>query len=59
MVHTTLITLHAGAGLLAFVAGCLAIQRPSFLDTYFRSLVACIAFLVRVVAVDWSGPGAG
>lgn len=55
MVHTTLITLHAGTGLLAFVAGCLAIQRRTHLDTYVWSLAACIAFVVAAVAVDWSG----
>jgi hypothetical protein len=59
MWHTALITLHAAGGSLAFAAGYLAIRRPSYLDTYFWSLVACIAFLVAVVAVDWSGLGAG
>ena len=55
MWHSALITLHALSGLLAFVAGCLALLRRSYLDTYFYSLVACIAFLVAVVAVDWAG----
>jgi hypothetical protein len=55
MWHSTLVTLHALGGLLALVAGVLALRRPSYLDTYFWSLVACIAFLVAVVAVDWDG----
>jgi hypothetical protein len=49
-----LVTLHAASGLLAFVAGCLALRRPSHLDTYFWSLVACIALVVAVVAIDWN-----
>jgi hypothetical protein len=59
MWHSALVTLHALGGLLALVAGCLALRRPSYLDTYFWSLVACIAFLVAVVAVDWNGLEAG
>jgi hypothetical protein len=59
MSHSTLVTLHALGGLLALVAGGLALRRPSYLDTYFWSLVACIAFLVAVVAVDWNGLDTG
>jgi len=55
MWHSALVTLHAAGGALAFVAGCLALRRPSYLDAYFWSLVACIASAVAVVAVDWSG----
>jgi hypothetical protein len=43
MSHSALVTLHALGGLLALVAGCLALRRPSYLNTYFWSLVACIA----------------
>jgi hypothetical protein len=55
MWHSALVSLHAVGGLLAFVAGCLALRRPSYLDTYFWSLVGCVAFLVAAVGVDWSG----
>jgi hypothetical protein len=54
MWRSVLVTLHAASGLLAFVAGCLALRRPSHLDTYFWSLVACIALVVAVVAIDWN-----
>jgi hypothetical protein len=55
MWHSALVTLHALSGLLALVAGWLALRRPSYLDIYFWSLVACIVFVVAVVAVDWGG----
>jgi hypothetical protein len=54
MWRSVLVTLHAASGLRAFVAGCLALRRPSHLDTYFWSLVACIALVVAVVAIDWN-----
>jgi hypothetical protein len=59
MWHSALVSLHAVGGLLALVAGSLALRRPSNLDTYFWSLVACIAFAVAAVAADWSALEAG
>lgn len=52
--HPALITIHAGAGLVALFAGAAALRRRAAFAWYFWSLVACIGFLAAVVAYDWS-----
>lgn len=55
MWRTVFITLHAAAGVIAFVAGCLALRWRGYLSAYFWSLIAMVGFLAVVVAVDWAG----
>lgn len=52
--HTALIALHAGAGVLAFGAGCLALARGTHLTVYLAALAICIASVVAAVALGWS-----
>jgi hypothetical protein len=59
MLHAGLITIHAGSGLIALVAGGLAVGRTRYLPVYFWSLVACILALAAVVASDWSSLDVG
>jgi len=53
VLHATLIALHAAAGLIAVVAGGLAIRRRRPFKLYFYSLEICLSALVAVIAVDW------
>ncbi|MEP6696763.1 MAG: hypothetical protein ABJA34_07775, partial [Pseudonocardiales bacterium] len=52
--RTALITLHAAAGLLAFVTGCVAMFRRSWFRPYLGSLIAMVVFLAAAVAADWA-----
>ncbi len=54
MWHTVFIAVHAAAGTLAFVAGCLALRRGTLFGTYLWSLVAMVVFLALAVTVEWS-----
>lgn len=54
MIHTFFISLHAAAGLVAFVAGCLAVTRRSWFPVYFWSLVGLVLFLVVALAADFA-----
>jgi hypothetical protein len=56
VLHTVLIAVHAAAGLVALVAGGLALQRRRPFGLYFWSLAACLGALAAVVAVDRGGP---
>lgn len=51
--HTVFIVLHAALGVVAFVAGCLALRRSRAFGTYWWSLVGMAVFLMLAVAVEW------
>lgn len=53
MWHTVFIILHTLAGVIAFVAGCVAIRRGSLFATYLWSMVGMVLFLVLAIAVNW------
>jgi hypothetical protein len=60
MLHTTMIVLHAAAGVVAFVAGCLALfppgdnrRAPQVFQVYLVSLGLMIVFLVGAMAAHW------
>jgi hypothetical protein len=53
MWHSVLITLHAVAGTIAFVAGCVALRRGTLFATYLWSLVAAIGFVALAVVEEW------
>ncbi len=55
MLHAVLIALHATAGLVALIAGGLAITRRRAFGLYFWSLAWCLGALAAVVADDWGG----
>ncbi len=61
MVHAVLIGLHAAAGVVAFVAGGVAVSRcrsaPGF-AVYYAGLVGLAVFLAAAVGLDWPGLGA-
>ena len=44
MWHTTFIVLHAAAGVIAFVTGCVAVRREPFFWSYFVSLALLVFF---------------
>jgi hypothetical protein len=54
MLWDLLITVHACAGVIAFVAGCAAITRRGYVGPYFWSLVVLMAALIAAIVVDWS-----
>lgn len=54
MLHTVLIGLHAAAGTVALLAGCVAIARGVLFGTYLWSLVGMEIFLVSATAAEWS-----
>jgi hypothetical protein len=53
MWHTVFIALHAVAGSVAFVAGCVALRRGVLFTVYWWSLVGMVLFLVLAIAADW------
>jgi len=53
MWHTIFITLHALAGVVAFVAGCVAIPQGSLFASYLWSLVGMELFLMLAIATEW------
>lgn len=53
MWHTLFIVLHSVAGLIAFAAGCLAMQRRKHFTVYLWSLVGMLVFLVAALVADW------
>jgi hypothetical protein len=59
-VHTAMIVLHAAAGVLAFVAGCLVLRPPDagpraqrLFQVYLVSLGSMVVFLVGAMAAHW------
>lgn len=54
MLHTVLIGLHAAAGTVALLAGCVAIARGTLFGAYLWSLLGMEIFLVAAVAAEWS-----
>ena len=66
MLHTTMIALHAAAGVAAFVAGCLALFPPQaeqrahqLFGVYLVSLWLMIVFLLGAMAAHWQQLGTG
>jgi uncharacterized membrane protein YhaH (DUF805 family) len=60
MLHSVLIALHAGTGVLALLAGTAALLRGGRLfDGYLISLIASTVFLALAVATEWTVIGAG
>jgi hypothetical protein len=62
VLHAVLVGLHAAAGVTAFAAGVIAIsarRSKSAFAAYQAGLVALGVFLAVLVAVDWTGLGAG
>ena len=57
MWHTVFITVHAVAGGIALLAGCVAIGRRPLFRTYLWSLVAMEVFLVLAIAEVWATIG--
>lgn len=53
MWHTIFITVHAVAGGVAFVAGCVALPRGALLGTYLWSMAVMTLFLALAVATEW------
>lgn len=54
MWHTIFIAVHAVAGGIALLAGCVAIGRSALFGTYLWSLVAMEVFLVLTIAAEWA-----
>jgi len=54
MLHVILISAHTVSGLIAFVAGCIALRRRSVVGVFVWSLIALLVFVAAAVAVDWS-----
>jgi hypothetical protein len=66
MLHTTMVALHAAAGVAAFVAGCLALFPPDaeqraqqLFGVYLVSLGLMIVFLLAAMAAHWQQLGTG
>ncbi len=59
MLHTTLIVLHAVAGLVALVAGGAAVRDGRFFDLYLWSLAGTALFLALAVGAGWAAVDAG
>jgi hypothetical protein len=57
MWHIVLIAMHAIAGLVAFVTGCVTLRRGRLFEVYLWSLVGMTLFLLLVLAVDWAAIG--
>lgn len=53
MWHTVFITVHALAGVVAFVAGCVALPRGALFAGYLWSLAGMELFLVLAIATEW------
>lgn len=53
MWHTVFIALHAVAGSLSLLAGCVAIRGRALFGTYFWALVAMEVLLVLAIAAEW------
>ncbi|MPZ64874.1 MAG: hypothetical protein GEU83_04960 [Pseudonocardiaceae bacterium] len=53
MWHTVFITVHAVAGGVAFVAGCVALPRGALFGTYLWSMAVMALFLALAVATEW------
>src|SRR5690348_6458473 len=54
MVQVALVSAHAASGVIAFVAGCVALRRRPAAAIYLWSLIALVGFVVAAIAVDWS-----
>jgi hypothetical protein len=54
VLHLILIGLHAAAGVIAFIAGFVAIRGRGLFPVHLWSLVATIVLLALAVASDWS-----
>jgi hypothetical protein len=66
MLHAIAIILHAGAGVTAFVAGCLALSPPPdtqrahrLFGVYLLSLGLMIVFMLGAMAAHWQQLGTG
>jgi hypothetical protein len=59
VLHTVLIACHAGAGTIAFAAGCVAVTRRTAFGVYFAAPVAVVVFLAVAVGLDWPRLGVG
>ncbi len=58
--HSLLIALHAGTGLVALLAGGVALfRRGGLFGLYLGSLIATTVFLALAVAVEWAVLDAG
>ena len=63
MLHTTLIVLHAGAGVVCFAAGVASLglrtaaswRFRAYFTLYFGALFALLVFMAGAIAVDWAG----
>jgi hypothetical protein len=53
VLHNVFIATHAGAGVLAFAAGVIAIPRGRLFAVFLWTLVGTIAFLMAALAVEW------
>jgi hypothetical protein len=57
MAHEAFVVLHAAAGVIAFVAGAMAllstVPSPRF-RLYFAALIAMVVFMTGAIAVHWS-----
>lgn len=53
MWHTVFIAVHAVAGVVAFVTGCVALRRGTLFGTYLWSMAAMALFLALAVAAEW------
>lgn len=54
MWHSIFIALHAAAGFISLVAGCVALRRGAFFSTYLWSMVGMALFLVLALAAEWT-----
>jgi hypothetical protein len=54
MVHDMFVAAHAAAGLLALVAGGVALRRGRLFDVYLAALAGMGVFLVLALAVSWT-----
>ena len=59
MMHTTLIVLHAAAGIISFAAGCFLIfsgkykYKQQTFNTYWWSLVGLVVFMAGAIIAGW------
>lgn len=54
MLHTLLIAGHSTFGVIAFIAGCVAVSRRSALPLYCAALTAMVVLVIAAVVADWS-----
>jgi hypothetical protein len=53
VLHNVFIGTHAGLGVVAFIAGIIAMPRGKLINVFLWTVVGTIAFLVAALGVEW------